>query len=199
MPRMETRVAAELGDDLDSDRGPRSSPALRRPGGVYITQAARIVGVSPSLVRSWENEGLVSPGRTESGYRVFAPNDIERLRQIRDLMHRDGLNAAGVRRVFGNSGNGTGPTRSVLAVGERIRASRRRKGLSLRAVASLTGLSPSAISAVERGHSAPTVGSLQRLAHAFETTVPSLLGRPNRIAASWFGQRNDRCCSRPRA
>jgi DNA-binding transcriptional MerR regulator/quercetin dioxygenase-like cupin family protein len=177
MPRIETGTPEVGNDGLPPDRERRSASAPR-PGGVYIAQAARIVGVSSSLVRAWENEGLVSPARTESGYRVFAPNDIERLRQIRDLMRRDGLNAAGVRRVFSNSGdgNGNGPTRPAPTAGERIRAFRRRKGLSLRAVAGLTGLSPSAISAVERGHSAPTVGSLQRLAHAFDTTVPSLLG-----------------------
>lgn len=42
----------------------------------------------------------------------------------------------------------------------------------------MTGLSPSSISAVERGLSSPTVGSLHRLAIAFETTVPALMGTP---------------------
>jgi DNA-binding transcriptional MerR regulator/quercetin dioxygenase-like cupin family protein len=145
---------------------------------VYIAQAARITGVSSSLIRTWESEGLVSPMRTESGYRVFSPGDIEQLRRIRDLIHRDGLNAAGVRRVLSSSGdgNGGGSIRPIPPVGGRIREYRRRQGLSLRAVAERAGVSPSAISAVERGHSTPTVGSLHRLARAFDTTVPSLLG-----------------------
>jgi DNA-binding transcriptional MerR regulator/mannose-6-phosphate isomerase-like protein (cupin superfamily) len=178
MPR-ETRRTPKTPGSVTTEQGRRPASG-NRPVGVYITQAARIAGVSPSLVRAWENEGLVSPARTDSGYRVFSPHDLERLRQIRDLMRRDGLNAAGVRRALSNAGsaNGNRPTRSVPSVGERIRAFRRRQGLSLRAVASVTGISPSAISAVERGHSTPTVGSLQRLAHAFGTTVPSLLGTP---------------------
>jgi DNA-binding transcriptional MerR regulator/mannose-6-phosphate isomerase-like protein (cupin superfamily) len=146
---------------------------------VYINQAARIVGVSASLIRIWENEGLVTPARTQSGYRVFSPQDIERLRHIRDLIQRDGLNAAGARRLLSSTGaeNGAERPRS-MAVGEKLRMLRRRRGLSLRALAAMTGLSPSSISAMERGLSSPTVGSLHRLAIAFEITVPALMGTP---------------------
>lgn len=151
----------------------------QRPAGVYINQAARIVGVSPSLLRLWENEGLVSPARTPSGYRVFSPVDIERLRHIRDLIQRDGLNAAGVRRVLSTTGEGAGNGRPRSgSVGEKLRMLRRRRNLSLRAVAARTGLSPSSISALERGLSSPTVGSLHRLAIALDTTVPALMGTP---------------------
>jgi DNA-binding transcriptional MerR regulator len=157
----------------------RAADSGDRPAGVYINQAARIVGVSPSLIRIWENEGLLTPARTPSGYRVFAPQDIERLRHIRDLIQRDGLNAAGARRLLSSTGAENGGERPrSLPVGERIRRQRRRRGLSLRAVAAMTGLSPSSISAVERGLSSPTVGSLHRLAIAFETTVPALMGTP---------------------
>jgi DNA-binding transcriptional MerR regulator/quercetin dioxygenase-like cupin family protein len=150
-----------------------------RPPGVYINQAARIVGVSPSLIRLWESEGLVSPARTPSGYRVFSVQDIERLRHVRDLIQRDGLNAAGVRRVLSTSGAETGGDRPRTAgVGNKLRMLRRRQNLSLRAVAAMTGLSPSSISALERGLSSPTVGSLHRLAIALDTTVPALMGTP---------------------
>jgi DNA-binding transcriptional MerR regulator/uncharacterized cupin superfamily protein len=150
-----------------------------RPAGVYINQAARIVGVSPSLIRLWEVEGLVSPARTSSGYRVFSTRDIERLRYVRDLIQREGLNAAGVRRLLTSTGAAEATERRrSIALGEKLRGLRRRKGLSLRALGELTGLSPSSISALERGLSSPTVGSLHRLAIAFETTVPSLMGTP---------------------
>lgn len=151
-----------------------------RPVGVYINQAARIVGVSPSLIRGWEGEGLVSPARTPSGYRVFTPQDIERLRHVRDLIQRDGLNAAGVRRLLSSTREPNGGARGrAIAVGERVRMFRRRRGLTLRALSRLTGLSPSSISAVERGRSTPTVGTLHRFALAFEITVPALMGTPH--------------------
>ncbi len=147
--------------------------------GFYIKQTASIVGVSPAQIRAWENRGLLTPARTPSGYRVFSPQDIERLRYIRDQILRDGLNPAGVRRMLSITDAKIGNKRPrSMPVGERIRTLRRRSGLSLRAVATLTGLSPSSISAVERGLSSPTVGSLHRLAVAFKTTIPILMGTP---------------------
>ncbi|MDX6552963.1 MAG: hypothetical protein QOH74_1451 [Gaiellales bacterium] len=173
MPRAPGEVTAA------ANRRRRAAGSNGRPAGVYINQAARIVGVSASLIRIWENEGLLTPERTTSGYRVFSPRDIERLRHIRDLIQRDGLNAAGVRRVLSSTGaEGTVERPRSVAVGEKLRMLRRRRGLSLRALATMTGLSPSSISAVERGLSSPTVGSLHRLAIAFETTVPALMGTP---------------------
>lgn len=44
--------------------------------------------LSPSKLRFLEEQGLVSPSRTESGYRKFSPSDIERLRLIL-VMQRD--------------------------------------------------------------------------------------------------------------
>jgi DNA-binding transcriptional MerR regulator/mannose-6-phosphate isomerase-like protein (cupin superfamily) len=175
--RQSTQTSA--GSPVAAAKRRREGTHNARPTGVYINQAARIVGVSPSLIRLWEVEGLVSPARTSSGYRVFSTRDIERLRYVRDLIQRDGLNAAGVRRLLASTGvsQATERPRSV-GLGEKLRGLRRRKGLSLRALGELTGLSPSSISAVERGLSSPTVGSLHRLAIAFETTVPSLMGTP---------------------
>jgi DNA-binding transcriptional MerR regulator/mannose-6-phosphate isomerase-like protein (cupin superfamily) len=140
----------------------------------------RILGVSPSVLRTWEQEGLVSPRRTDSGYRVFSPEDVERLRRIRDLIQGEGLNPAGVRRLLENGGEfpderGRPPAPHVH---DRIQMLRKRKGMSLRTLATLSGLSASSVSAIERGLSAPSVGTLQRLAAALHTTVPKLLDAP---------------------
>ncbi len=56
-------------------------------------------------------------------------------------------------------------------VGMRIRSLRTRKGLSLRALAELSGLSSNAISLIERGENSPTVSSLRQLAHALEVPI----------------------------
>jgi DNA-binding transcriptional MerR regulator/mannose-6-phosphate isomerase-like protein (cupin superfamily) len=149
----------------------------RQPSGIYIKQMARILGISPSVLRTWEHEGLVSPKRTESGYRVFSPGDVERLRRIRDLMQGEGLNPAGVRRLL-ETGGGLPDERSRPPhphVHDRIQMLRKRKGMSLRTLAIMSGLSASSVSAIERGRSAPSVGTLQRLAAALDTTVPKLL------------------------
>lgn len=170
---------------LTPDANQPESTRKHRPSGVYIKQAAQIVGVSASILRSWESEGLISPARTDSGYRVYSPSDIERLRRLRDLIERNGLNAAGARLVLEESNDNGEAADSAPAkphVNDRIRVLRKRKGISLRKLAELSRLSASSVSAIERGISAPSVGTLQRLAAALDTTVPQLLdtARPRR-------------------
>lgn len=64
------------------------------------------------------------------------------------------------------SGMGSKPT-----VGPRIREIRMKKGLSLRALAELSGLSTNAISLIERGDNSPTVSSLHNLATALGVPI----------------------------
>ncbi|MGH2968673.1 MAG: cupin domain-containing protein [Solirubrobacteraceae bacterium] len=158
--------------------------ADERPNGVYISQVARILGVSAGVVRGWESEGLIAPIRTPSGYRIYTARDLDRLHSIRDLILVEGLNPAGVRCVLESGERERGERREERAppphVGYRIQHLRKRKGVSLRALAAVTGLSASSISAVERNLSAPSVGTLQRLAAALDVTVPKLLGTRQR-------------------
>jgi transcriptional regulator with XRE-family HTH domain len=58
-----------------------------------------------------------------------------------------------------------------IEVGLRIRMLRQRKGLSLRDLAELSGLSTNAISRIERGVNSPTVASLRRLATGLGVSV----------------------------
>lgn len=142
-----------------------------------------MVGVSPAVIRAWEAEGLVTPARTPSGYRVFTVGDVERLRHVRHLIERDGLNPAGVRRVLdlnGSPADTDDESAESARIGDRIRRLRKRKEVSVRRLANLTGLSPSYVSSLERSLSTPSVASLQKLAAALGTNVPTLLGeRPD--------------------
>jgi transcriptional regulator with XRE-family HTH domain len=58
-----------------------------------------------------------------------------------------------------------------IEVGLRIRMIRQRKGLSLRDLAEVSGLSINAISRIERGVNSPTVSSLRRLAEGLGISV----------------------------
>jgi DNA-binding transcriptional MerR regulator len=51
-------------------------------GAVLAQLRADFPDVTISKIRFLESEGLVRPGRTPSGYRLFAPADVERLRFV---------------------------------------------------------------------------------------------------------------------
>ena len=65
-----------------------------------ISVAADLVGMHPQTLRMYEAKGLVHPGRTPGGTRLYSENDLERLRLIQRLTTELGLNLAGVEHVL---------------------------------------------------------------------------------------------------
>ena len=65
-----------------------------------ISVAAELVGMHPQTLRIYEQRGLVRPGRTPGGTRLYSERDIERLRLVQRLTTDLGLNLAGVERVL---------------------------------------------------------------------------------------------------
>jgi MerR family transcriptional regulator/heat shock protein HspR len=62
-----------------------------------ISVAARLVDMHPSTLRKYERCGLLDPPCRQSGrLRLYSPDDIARLRQIKTLVEHDGVNLAGV-------------------------------------------------------------------------------------------------------
>ena len=53
-----------------------------------INEAAETTGWSPRMLRYLERVGLIEPKRTEAGYRVFGPGELQRLRTLRELLAR---------------------------------------------------------------------------------------------------------------
>jgi transcriptional regulator with XRE-family HTH domain len=66
-------------------------------------------------------------------------------------------------------------TRTLIALGQRIRELRRARGLTLQALAEASGVSTSMLSLVERGLASPSIGSLIVVSEALETTMSDLL------------------------
>lgn len=62
-----------------------------------ISVAARLVGMHANTLRKYENEQLLRPARTDGNLRLYSPEDINRLRQIKTLSERHGINVAGIR------------------------------------------------------------------------------------------------------
>jgi MerR family transcriptional regulator/heat shock protein HspR len=65
-----------------------------------ISVAADLVSMHPQTLRIYENKGLVRPGRTPGGTRLYSERDLDRLRLIQRLTTELGLNLAGVARVI---------------------------------------------------------------------------------------------------
>src|SRR3954451_14649314 len=53
-----------------------------------IHEAAETTGCSPRMLRYVERVGLVEPGRSTSGYRLYGPAALQRLRTLRELLER---------------------------------------------------------------------------------------------------------------
>src|ERR687883_620806 len=56
--------------------------------GLTINEAAETTGWSPRMLRYIESAGLIDFPRSESGYRIFGPGELQRLRTLRELLSR---------------------------------------------------------------------------------------------------------------
>ena len=73
----------------------------RDPGrGVYgITTAAGLAGVSAATLRLYEQNGLITPDRTDGGTRLYSEDDLDMLHHIGELVAA-GINHAGIARIL---------------------------------------------------------------------------------------------------
>jgi MerR family copper efflux transcriptional regulator len=53
-----------------------------------IHEASETTGWSPRMLRYIERAGLVAPARSASGYRLYGPGELQRLRTLRELLDR---------------------------------------------------------------------------------------------------------------
>lgn len=137
-----------------------------------IGDVARTVGVSPSVIRGWENLGLTRPRRTESKYRLYSPEDVKLLKRARFLRKVRGLNAAAIVEMLRRQGR-TRPAKdgNAGAIGSHLRQLRTKRRLSLSQVAQAVGISVGFLSALERSQMSGSVGTLRKLARYYKTNI----------------------------
>ncbi len=74
---------------------------MTRARPVYIISvAANLAGVHPRTLRIYEEEGLLQPARTPTNIRLYSEEDVLRVRCIRYLTRRRGVNLAGVKIIL---------------------------------------------------------------------------------------------------
>ncbi len=137
-----------------------------------IGDVARLAGISPSLIRSWESLGLTRPRRSASRYRLYTADDVKLLKHARFLRRVRGLNAPAIVQTMKRQGLLHSSSNGASAgLGVKLRQLRRTRGLSLAPVAKAAGISVGFLSAIERSHMSPSVGTLRKLARFYETNI----------------------------
>lgn len=137
-----------------------------------IGDVARKVGVSPSVIRSWESLGLTRPHRTESKYRLYTAEDVKLLKRARFLRKVRGLNAAAIVELLKREGKVRPAAEgNAGAIGAHLRHLRSRRDFSLARVASAVGVSVGFLSALERSQMSASVGTLRKLARFYKTNI----------------------------
>lgn len=150
---------------------PGVSPANAKPY-LKIGDVARLVGVSPSVIRSWESLGLTRPQRTASKYRLYTATDVKLLKRARFLRKVRGLNAPAIVQMLKSQGLvRPAADGNHGAIGLRLRQLRRQRRLSLAQVAKPVGISVGFLSALERSQMSASIGTLRKLAHFYKSNI----------------------------
>jgi DNA-binding transcriptional MerR regulator len=85
-------------------------------GLLRIGELCRRAGVSPELLRAWERRyGLVRPTRSSGGLRLYSPEDVERVRRMRQHL-ADGLAAAEAAALASRPQDDEAPAAAALPV-----------------------------------------------------------------------------------
>lgn len=152
----------------------------REPAKTYlkIGDVARLVGVSPSVIRSWESLGLTRPQRSQSKYRLYTGEDVKLLKRARYLRRVRGLNAPAIVEMLKRNGMvKRAPDVTTGAIGAHLRQLRLKRGLSLAEVAEAVGVSVGYLSALERSHMSASVGTLRKLARFYKANILDFFDR----------------------
>lgn len=143
-------------------------------------QTARILAISPSTLRLWENVGLVTPARSAGRYRLYTPELLEILRRIKYLRDVKKLNVPGIKQALAEAlpAKVHAETKATPNIGEKLRRLRKRRGLTVTKAARLAQVSAGFLSAIELQHANPSVATLYKLSAAYGATVLELYDLP---------------------
>jgi DNA-binding transcriptional MerR regulator len=88
-----------------------AEPGLRTIGSVCEELREQFPDISVSKIRYLEDQGLIAPKRTRGGYRLFTPDDIERLTTILRLQRDEFLPLRVIREALAGPGASADRTR----------------------------------------------------------------------------------------
>ncbi len=143
-----------------------------------VGAVAKRLGVSASMVRSWEKLGLTSPARSQGKYRLYSNDDLRVLRRAIYLRRVQGLNAPAILQRLKQEGLLNRPPAPQPAeqasIGPHFRRLRLQRGESLATVAEAVGVSVGFLSNVERSQSGASIGIMRKLAQHYGLNILDL-------------------------
>jgi len=164
---------ASSGDKLPAARSSKEDR-------LTIGKVAKIVGVSTSTLRLWENFGLVKPDRSEGGFRLYRPETLAMLKRIKHLRTVEHLNIFGIKRSLGREVESASPPQKSL--GPNLELMRHRHGLSLTAAAKRAGMTAGYLSAIEKSQAKAPYRAIQKLAKVYGTSILGLYHLPEKTS-----------------
>ncbi len=137
-----------------------------------IGDVARLVGISPTVIRMWESLGLARPRRSASKYRLYSRDDVRLLKRASFLRKVRGMNAPAIAQTLKREGL-VQPVRdgTAGALGARLRQLRAKRNTSLATVAKAVGVSVGFLSSLERSQMSASVSTLRKLARYYKTNI----------------------------
>lgn len=82
---------------------------------IQISDVSKLLGIPVPTIRSWERRyGFPTPGRTQGRHRRYSPEEIERLRAVRDEITRGHPASEAVRIVTERGRHGASPRTQYL-------------------------------------------------------------------------------------
>jgi DNA-binding transcriptional MerR regulator/quercetin dioxygenase-like cupin family protein len=155
-----------------SRTGSKKDPVYFRIG-----EAARMLGVSASSLRNWEQMGLITAARSQGRYRLYSREALKKLRKIKYLRTIDHVNPAGIAAILQSNyekiREPAARRHQQESVAQTLLRLRRKHSLTLAEVEQKTGVSVSFLSSLERGYSKPSIATLQKMARLYDTNVLS--------------------------
>ena len=150
-----------------------------------VGRTARILGISPSTLRQWENVGLIAPVRSQGRFRLYSPELLEILKRIKYLRDVKQLRVPGIKHVLEETlpAKARAARQATANLGMKLRRLRKRCNLDIAEAARRAKISSGFLSAVELSQANPSVATLQRLAATYNTTVLEFYDLPHQPSA----------------
>jgi DNA-binding transcriptional MerR regulator/mannose-6-phosphate isomerase-like protein (cupin superfamily) len=147
-------------------------PIAKRKKLLTIGQVAKLLRVSASSLRNWEQLGLVTPVRDANGYRLYPAAAVQQLKRVQFLRRVKRVNPSGILHLRRQDSELLGqPAPTAVETGARLARMRQTRRLSLAEAAQRAGLRPPALSQIERGAQMPSIAAFQRLTALYGTSV----------------------------